>query len=87
MPAMGSSSSNSEASSDKAIASSSWRFSPWASSETRTWARPPRPTRSSASLAGWRSCGRRRAFFHRLKPPGLCACTAMATLSSALKAG
>src|SRR5712671_925417 len=86
-PAIGSSKSSKRGLVASAIASSSWRCSPWLSRETSASARPPRPTRSSAARAGTRNAGSRRASPQKRNEWPACACTANATLSSALKSG
>src|SRR5580704_8946454 len=86
-PAIGSSSSNSRGIVASAMASSSSRCSPWLISATSTSARAPSPTPASAARAGSRSAGSRRASRQKRNEWPACACTASATLSSAVKSG
>src|SRR5712671_3226757 len=86
-PAIGSSSSSKRGLVASAIASSSWRCSPWLSRDTSVSARPSRPTRASAARAGVRNAGSRRASPQKRNEWPACACTASATLSSAVKSG
>ncbi len=87
MPAIGSSSRSTRGFVASAIASSSWRCSPWLRSAHSMSARPARPTRSSAARAGSRSSVSPRASRQKRKEWPLCACTASATLSSAVQSG
>src|ERR1700722_10261256 len=86
-PAIGSSSSNRRGFVASAMASSSWRCSPWPIADTIVSARSPRPTPASAARAGSRSAGSRRASRQKRNEWPACACTASATLSSAVKSG
>src|SRR5215216_4758563 len=85
IPAIGSSSSSKRGRVANAIAISSWRCSPWLRFATSTSARPASPTRSSAARAGSRNSGSVRASRQNRNEWPLCACTASATLSSAVK--
>src|SRR5262245_32095612 len=85
IPAMGSSSRSMRGLVASAIAISSWRCSPWLSLETMTSPRPASPTRASAARAGSRNSSSRRAARQKRKEWPAWACTASATLSSAVK--
>src|SRR5947199_2782086 len=85
IPAMGSSSRSMRGLVASAIAISSWRCSPWLSLETMTSPRPASPTRASAARAGSRNSCSRRALRQKRNEGPAWACTASATLSSAVK--
>src|SRR5687767_11427416 len=84
MPATGSSSSSSRGREARAMAISSWRCSPWASVPATTLARAPSPTCWRTERAGSRSARSVRAGVQKWKLCPACACTASATLSSAV---
>ena len=84
-PAIGSSSSSMRGLEASAIASSSWRCSPWLSAEAGKSARALKPARASAARAGLRSSGSRRALRQKWNEWPARACTASATLSSTLR--
>src|SRR5262245_32333043 len=87
MPAIGSSRSSMLGRVASAIAISSWRCSPWLRLATSTSARSARPTCARTARAGSRSAASRRALRQKRNEWPLCACTASATLSSAVKSG
>ncbi len=87
IPAIGSSSSSRRGPVASAMAISSWRCSPWLSLETSISAREASPTRASAARAGSRREASWRAGRQKWKEWPACACTASATLSSAVKSG
>src|SRR6266403_706936 len=87
MPATGSSRSSSRGRVASAIAISSCRCSPWASVPATTSARAPSPTRSSVARAGSRRARSALAGVQKRKLWPAWACTARATLSSAVNSG
>src|SRR6266480_2755740 len=87
VPAMGSSSSRIFGRIARAMASSSARFSPWASSPAGTCARSARPTSPSAAIAGSFKPASSAARPNRRKLEPERDCTASATFSSAEKPG
>src|SRR3989440_16097 len=87
MPATGSSRSSSRGRVASAMAISSCRCSPWASVPATTSARAPSPTRSSVARAGSRRARSALAGVQKRKLWPAWACTARATLSSAVNSG
>src|SRR5581483_8505325 len=86
-PAIGSSSRRSRGRPASAMASSICRCSPWLSRATTASARCASPTRASAARAGARKADSARASRQKRKEWPTVACTARATLSSAVNSG
>src|SRR5882757_4581183 len=84
MPAIGSSSSSRLGSPASAMAISSWRCSPWLRAEASVSARWASPTSARPCRAGRRRDSSRRASARKRKEWPACACTASATLSTAV---